>query len=262
MSCGAISILNKTAERVRKFKRQAKHKQSLEQRAGFPSLEDDSALKALNCTFDTKASYTPFKFESAARRPKTQISGSFSVKRGNSAMTKGPSKIRPVSAHVRNKRLKQQQESDKSLLMNEHLHIGGAVKPMSALLTIDLNSKLYCRTLKELKDYKPTSQRDINIKLKSSRYTRPKLSSRNSILCTSCTNRESIPETNKENSYLNISKAHCHPGYWFSSRNLPPKVPKAVAETQTSLAMSPVSVFDILEDDEVESPLNFFPVIV
>jgi hypothetical protein len=256
---GAISILSKTAEHIRHIKRKILDKHR---------LAEGSSLRAALDT--TKHAYgetpQPLKFE--------RDTGKLAVPRCQSAKKEVPkseavARSRPTSAHAWNLKVRRQQEADKSALLNQHLHLGGMdFTPMSSLsMTIESTNKQYSRTLRELKALRRTSPREVKSANRNLQCRKPvnsnlrvtlssvrrmaKNSSRNSFYCFSKGSCDSsYTDVTNENSCLNISKAPTKP----RTSKLPPRPPRTGVETQTDRLLTPLTVFGILEDDEVESP--------
>lgn len=250
----ALSIVSKTAARIKHIKRRIQYKHQLA--AEENSQSQVEAVSAFSKTLELGNKDKPFKFERVSRKPASLLRSSVSAIRKTEPMSKPAATSRPLSASAWNVRVRRQQESDMTHLMNQHFHLGGTVdfKPMSTLLTtIDLHSKQYCRTLQELKAYKPTTHRESSSVLRPSRMV--KQSSRASILSSSrMSSDNSYSEASNENNFSNIAKVPRYPTARSSSRTLPPRPCKAAAETQTERILKPLNVFGIVEDEEVESP--------
>jgi hypothetical protein len=259
---GAISILSKTAEHIRHIKKKIHDKHR---------LAESSSQNAVKDTTKDACGETPkpLKLDREPRKLLCPVARCQSAKREVPPKSETAARSRPTSAHAWNLKVRRQQEADKSVLLNQHLHLEGMdFTPMSSLsMTIDLHNKQYSRTLRELKAHRPTSHREVKSAHRDLQSRRPAYSnlraplssgrrmggssSKNSFYCSSKGSGDhSYTDITNENSCLTISKAPTKP----RPSKLPPRPPRPGVETQTDRLLTPLTVFGILEDDEVESP--------
>jgi hypothetical protein len=155
-------------------------------------------------------------------------------------------KTRPLSANAWQIQIKRQQQADMTTPA-KLMQIEGSDynKSLSATAT-ELHRQL--RPLHEL------NQRPLRkMYQQSSESYESRLSSRRTAAKASCEN--SSNDASRDN-FIIISKAPRHTHQTRLSRlRLQSKTVQAAAETQTDLVTSPLEVFGIEEDDEVESPL-------
>jgi hypothetical protein len=129
--------------------------------------------------------------------------------------------------------------------MNKHLYMEGLdFKPMSAMMSkIELHSKNYSQTLRELKDHNPGFHRE----------SIARLSSRGSVRNSSQGSLEnSTFDSSNENSCFSTSKApKLHRGFKLRPGLRPYRLG---ADSLTERVLAPLTVFGIVEDEEGESP--------
>jgi hypothetical protein len=129
--------------------------------------------------------------------------------------------------------------------MNKHLHLEGLdFKPMSAMMSkIELHSKNYSQTLRELKEHNPGSHRD----------SKARLSARESVRNSSQGSLEnSTFDSSNENYCFNASKAQTlHRSFKLRPALRPYRLG---AGTLTDRVLAPMTIFGIVEDEEGESP--------